>query len=187
MNHLKKVTSLATILLCSITLMAQENKINWISFEEAIALNKETPKKIIVDVYTDWCGWCKRMDATTFKNPVIVDYIQKNYWAVKLDAERTDTVVLGEQIFVNPNANARRSAHQLAIALLNGKMTYPSIVYLDENIELMHPAIAGFQKPESLEQIIKYFGEEAYKSIPWDEYQKSFESEIKSKKVSLTD
>lgn len=157
---------------------SQEHKIEWLSFEEAVKRNETEPKKFIVDVYTSWCGWCKRMDANTFTNPVIVKYIRENYWAVKLNAERKDTVVLGNQIFVNENIDAKRGPHQLAIALLNGKMTYPSIVYLDEQVELMHPAIAGYQDPKSLEQIITYFGEGAYQSVPWDKYQKEFKSKI---------
>tara|TARA_R110002111_G_scaffold164238_1_gene230455 strand:+ start:773 stop:1309 length:537 start_codon:yes stop_codon:yes gene_type:complete len=157
---------------------AQKNKIEWLSFEEAVARNEKEPKKFIVDVYTDWCGWCKKMDANTFTNPVIIKYITDNYWAVKLNAERKDTVILGQQVFVNENLTQRRGPHQLAVALLNGKMTYPSIVYLDENVELMHPAIAGYQDPKSLEEIIKYFGEGAYQSIPWDKYVEEFKSTI---------
>ena len=157
---------------------AQKNKIEWLSFEEAVARNEKEPKKFIVDVYTDWCGWCKKMDANTFTNPVIIKYITDNYWAVKLNAERKDTVILGQQVFVNENLTQRRGPHQLAVALLNGKMTYPSIVYLDENVELMHPAIAGYQDPKSLEEIIKYFGEGAYQSIPWDKYVEEFKSAI---------
>ena len=53
--------------------------VNWISFEEAQNLAKTNPKKVYVDVYTDWCGWCKRMDATTFSNPVIARYMNKNF------------------------------------------------------------------------------------------------------------
>jgi len=50
-------------------------KINWMSFEEAYELNKTQPKKIFIDMWTYWCGWCKRMDATTFTNPVVVEYM----------------------------------------------------------------------------------------------------------------
>lgn len=157
---------------------AQQEKIEWISFEEAVERNKTNPKKILVDVYTEWCGWCKKMDANTFTNPVIIKYIQNNYWAVKLNAERKDSILLGDQLFVNENISGRRGAHQLAIALLNGKMTYPSMVYLDEKVELMHPAIAGYQDPNNLEKIIKYFGENAHESIPWNKYQTDFKSEI---------
>ena len=51
--------------------------IKWYSFEEAIDLNKENPKKIFIDVYTDWCGWCKKMDNSTFADPVIVKYMNE--------------------------------------------------------------------------------------------------------------
>ncbi|MEQ8624076.1 MAG: DUF255 domain-containing protein [Vicingaceae bacterium] len=169
---------LILFLISTISLSAQNQKIEWISFEKAIELNEQEPKKFLIDVYTDWCGWCKRMDATTFSNPVIIDYINKNYWAIKLDAERKDTVKLGEQLFVNENPNGRRSPHQLAVALLNGKMSYPSIVYLDENVELLQ-AVGGYHDAEGIEPILKYFGENAYRKTSWEDYTSSFDSDLK--------
>jgi len=50
------------------TAQAQE-QIQWMKFEEAIAANANNPKMILVDVYTDWCGWCKKMDKETFTDP----------------------------------------------------------------------------------------------------------------------
>ena len=175
---MNKLLPLLFCVLLGLSSAAQKDSIEWLSFEEAVKRNEKEPKKFIVNVYTDWCGWCKKMDANTFTNPVIIKYINENYWAVKLNAERKDTVVLGQQTFINENLTQRRGPHQLAVALLNGKMTYPSIVYLDENVELMHPSIAGYQDPKSLEEIIKYFGEGSYQSTPWDQYVKEFQSAI---------
>lgn len=159
---------------------AQKNaKINWVSFEDAVKKNEKTPKKFIIDVYTDWCGWCKKMDKTTFRNPTIVEYINEYFYAIKLNAERTDTVILGEQIFVNQNPNQRRSAHELAIALLNGKMSYPSIVYLDENVEMLQ-AVPGFYDAESIEPILHFFGEDIYLSKSWEDYKTAFSSQLKN-------
>src|SRR5690606_4382796 len=74
---------------------AKENKkINWVSIEEAERLTKEAPRKIFVDVYTDWCGWCKRMDATTFTDEAVVDYVNEHYYAVKLNAESKENISL---------------------------------------------------------------------------------------------
>ncbi len=62
---------------------AEKESINWISFE---TLQKEYalhPKPIIIDVYTDWCGWCKLMDKNTYQNAKLVKYINEKYYAVE--------------------------------------------------------------------------------------------------------
>ncbi|EON79352.1 hypothetical protein ADIS_0154 [Lunatimonas lonarensis] len=66
--------------------MAQE-KINWYTFEEVIQLAEQNPKMILVDVYTDWCGWCKKMDKETFTDKQVIAYVNENFYAVKLNAE----------------------------------------------------------------------------------------------------
>jgi thioredoxin-related protein len=155
-------------------------KVNWVTFEEAIALNQKEKRKILVDVYTDWCGWCKKMDRTTYSHPKIVEYINEKYYAVKLDAEMTDTVRLGNQVFVNENPGAKRSPHQLAVSLLNGKMGYPSTVFLDEKIELLNPPISGYLSATSIEPILHYFGENIYstKEMGWEEFQQQFKGKV---------
>ena len=154
---MNKLLPLLFCVLLGLSSAAQKDSIEWLSFEEAVKRNEKEPKKFIVDVYTDWCGWCKKMDANTFTNPVIIKYINENYWAVKLNAERKDTVVLGQQTFINENLTQRRGPHQLAVALLNGKMTYPSIVYLDENVELMHPCNCRVSRSKKFRRNYKVF------------------------------
>ena len=72
----------------------QENneKVKWYTFEEAVDLSKNNPKKLFIDVYTDWCGWCKRMDQNTFTHPVIAKYLNENFYAVKFNAESTKPI-----------------------------------------------------------------------------------------------
>lgn len=175
---MRKALLSLSLIVFTLSLLAQNRaKINWISFEEAIESNKETPKKFLIDVYTNWCGWCKRLNSTTFMNPKIVSYINKNFWAVKLNAERKDTVRLGDQIFINEFPDRKRNAHQLAVALLNGKMTYPSIVYLDENVELLQ-VLPGYYDAKGIEPIIVFFGEDIYKNTSWEEFKSSFATSL---------
>lgn len=150
--------------------------IQWMTFEEAVKANETEPRKFIIDVYTDWCGWCKRMDATTFSNPVIADYINKNYYAVKMDGEyKKDIVFKGRTFKFVPNG--RRGYHELPAELMGGRMSYPTIVYLDEEYNIIQ-AIPGYQDAKNLEPIISYFAENAYKDVAWDEYSSSFKSAL---------
>jgi len=152
-------------------------KIKWMSFEEAYALNKKKPRKIFIDMYTDWCGWCKRMDATTFADPVIVAYMNEHFYNVKMDAERKDTIVLDGVTFVNEHPENKRSSHKLAIELLRGKMSYPSFVFLNEKSQML-TVVAGYQPAKEFEPIIHYFGDDAYLKSSWEEFKPGFKGKV---------
>lgn len=162
------------------TVSTQEkpDKIKWYTFEEAVELTKKNPKKIFVDVYTSWCGWCKRMDANTFTHPVIIKYMNEKYYAVKLNAEQKTPITFDGKEFINPNPDARRSVHQFAASLLDNRMSYPTTVYLDENVKrlMVRP---GYLVPKALEMTLKYYGENKHQPVKWEDYQKDFVSEIK--------
>ena len=74
----------------------QADKIEWLTLEEAFARNQKAPRKILIDVYTGWCGWCKVMDKKTFTNPEVVKYVNETYYPVKLDAESTEPITVGD-------------------------------------------------------------------------------------------
>ena len=145
--------------------------IKWYTWEEAAELNKTNPKKVFVDVYTDWCGWCKKMDASTFKEPTIVKYLNENFYPVKFNAEQK------EQISFNGNdfkfiAQGRRGVHQLAYALLDGRMGYPAFVMLDEKFAriMISP---GFKKAPQLQTELTFAKEERYLKMSWEDYKNS--------------
>lgn len=143
--------------------------IKWLSFEEAVALNKKKPKMIFIDIYTDWCGWCKKMDKETFMNPEVVKYINKKYYAVKLNAEQKETIHFKDQDFVNPNPGKAKSTHNLASALLKNERLYPSYVILDKASDWTHK-LKGYQKPEALLPLLHYYGDGVYLKMSWVEY-----------------
>ncbi len=154
----------------------QDTKVNWYSFEKAVKLNKENPKKVLVDVYTDWCGWCKKMKKQTFYHPKIAKYINENYYPVRFNAETNKKVNFSGRTFTKKEKSERRP-HDLAIALLNGKMSYPSVAYLDGNNQLI-TAVPGFYEPKEYEPILKYFARDIYKNKSYKDYKKQFENTL---------
>jgi thioredoxin-related protein len=158
---------------------AQENGINWISIEEAETLSRQQPKKIFVDVYTDWCGWCRRMSSETFTHPVIIEYINEHFYAVKLNAEQGDPITFRGTEYNNQNPGQRRSAHDFAIALLQGRMSYPSVAFFDEDLNLI-TALPGFRPPKTMEPILVFFSEDVFKETSdLDAFMSSFEGKVR--------
>ncbi|HRY99107.1 MAG TPA: DUF255 domain-containing protein [Bacteroidales bacterium] len=154
----------------------ETEKVKWMSIQEAYALQAQSPKKIFIDVYTNWCGWCKRMDASTFSDPTIVRYMNAHYYNVKLDAETSKEITLAGQKYVNPNPEGRRSTHQLAATLLGGQMSYPSYVFLDEKSEKL-TVVKGYMQSDAFEPILHFFATGAYLKESWEAYQQGWKKE----------
>ncbi len=172
---------LVFVLFWSFTIDAQETEtetVKWYSIQEALELQKETPKKIFIDIYTNWCGWCKKMDATTFSNPVIAEYLNTYYYPVKFNAESKDSLTIGDQTFVN-KGQGRRPTHDFAIALLNGKMSYPAFAFLDETLKPIISPLKGYQTASNLEPILYYLGNEIYKEKKYPEFVNDYERRVK--------
>jgi thioredoxin-related protein len=125
--------------------------INWMPFEEAVRRCDKEPKKLFIDVYTNWCGWCKRMDAGTFRDSAVVAYMNANYYAVKLDAETRDTLRFRENVFVY---KPEYKTNELALSLLNGKLGYPSFVIMSEEYTILRH-LSGYQTTEELMPILQ--------------------------------
>jgi thioredoxin-related protein len=142
-----------------------DDRIYWMTYEEVLRANEKQPKKVFIDVYTDWCGWCKRMDQTTFRDPKIITRLNGDFYAVKLDAESDKTFdVDGKSM----------SYRQLARSFQ--ATAYPTTVYLNEDLSLIQ-AVPGYQQANNLEMILAYFGENHHLNTAWPEFQKKFQSE----------
>ncbi len=145
--------------------------INWITWEEAIALNQKSPKKIVVDVFTDWCGWCKKMDKGAFMDPAVAAYVNEKFYAVKLNAEQRADILFNTEVFkFVPSETGRGGVHALAYALLDGKMGYPSMVYLNEKYEriMISP---GFKESPDMMKELKFAAEELYSKTTWEQFR----------------
>jgi thioredoxin-related protein len=165
---------LLVLTMTSLKVVSQE-KIKWLTWEEAIEKSKKEKKKIFIDIYTDWCGWCKKLDKTTFAEDHIARYINANYYAIKFNAEMESSILL-KGIDYKFISSGGRGYHDLAAQLLQGKMSYPSMVFLDEDYNLIQ-AIPGFQAVDTFEMIASYFGSNSHRSVPWNKFMQNFTRE----------
>ena len=153
--------------------------VHWYTFGEAVELQKKSPKMIMVDVYTDWCGPCKMMSAYTFGNSVIAQYLNEHFYPVKFNAETRDSVIFNGNMFVNHNPEGTpRPVHDFAISILDNKLMYPSIVFLNEEIVRVQ-TMSGYYKADQFEPILKFFGSGKYKNTKYEDFQKTFVGEVK--------
>lgn len=135
--------------------------INWISWETAVKLSKKKKKKVIVDVYTGWCHWCKVMDQKTFPDEKIAKYITKHFYAVKLDAEQKSAILFNKKKF-KYIAQGSKGIHELAYSLLDGKLGFPSLVYMNESFQRINVS-PGYKTPDVLLKELEAVVNEDYK------------------------
>jgi thioredoxin-related protein len=151
-----------------------EGEVKWMTFEQAVEKSKTEKRKIFIDVYTDWCGWCKVMDKNTFNDPKIASILNEHFYPVKFNAEqREDIVFQGNTFKFIESGNS--GYHQLAAALLNNQMSYPTVVFLDENFALITP-LAGYQKAPEFHKVVTFIGNDHYKTQKWEQYQTTYQS-----------
>ncbi len=155
------------MLVCT-SIGAQE--LQWTSINELEEAVRNDPKKVLIYVTTSWCGWCKKMKETTFKNPLVIDNLNKNFILVKLDGEEKNVLTYKGHEFKYVT-NGRRGYNEMTKALLDGRLSYPSFVFLDEKLDRITIA-PGYRDVEGLMSLSSYVKEEIYKTKTYSEYQK---------------
>lgn len=148
----------------------KKNEIDWISFDEAEKRMQKEPRKVWIDVYTEWCGWCKVLDKKVFSHPEVIKYINTKYYAIKFDAERQDSFAFaGKKWGFMPEYKA----NGLAVQLMGGQMSYPTSIFMEENFQNPAP-IPGYHPVPEMEGILKFLGEGVYKNTKYEDYMKTF-------------
>ena len=149
------------------------------TLDEARAAQKKEPKKIFMDVYTNWSGPCKLLDKNTFQNPDVSRYISEHFYAVKFNAEGTEEITFYNQKFTNPNydpnRNGRNATHQFTQFL--GVRGYPTMVFFSEYGDPIMPLV-GYYKPKQIELYLKMIKQGDYqvfsKPEDFENYKNNF-------------
>ena len=163
------------ILVLFLSVSAKAQDVNWISVEKAYELSKTDAKPILIDVYTDWCGWCKRMDKDTYAKADIIKFINENYYAVKFNAEQKDSIHVLDHTFKFV-AQGKKGYHEFAAALLNGNLSYPATVFLTSTFELI-TVVPGYQAEKEFDVILHFIEGEHYNSTTFQEFSSSYSAQ----------
>ena len=149
--------------------------LKWKTLPEALELEKQSPKKLFINLYDNYSISATMMRLQTYNNPLNADYLNQHFYCVNLDLKTQDTLDFLGQKFINEQA--LHGYHQLPIALLNGKMTLPAFVIFDEALKFIGREQRYFT-PEEFEVLINFVGEDAYKTLKIEDFKKNFISKF---------
>lgn len=184
LHNLKMKKQILILITLFISTFSFAQQIKWMNLAEAQAAQKVVPKKIFMDVYTEWCGPCKLLDKKTFQNPDVSRYISEHFYAVKFNAEGQEEIKFLDQTYTNPkfdpNRKGRNGTHEFTQYL--GVKGYPTMVFFSENGDPIMPVV-GYLKPQQLELYLKMIKQGDYqvfsKPEDFEKYQKSFISRFR--------
>lgn len=151
---------------------SEDGLVKWLTIKEAQELNKKQQKPFLVDVYTDWCGWCKHMMKTTYSNPNIATYINSFFYPVKFNAETKDTIEFNGKLY-KPTSPAPKTPHELAIKFLGTSLSYPSTLFISNNFEY-NLLSQGYLEDKKIEPLLIYTVENVFKTTSYDDFAAQF-------------
>jgi thioredoxin-related protein len=149
--------------------VSPSQKIQWLSLGEVQEKMKSHPKKVLIDIYTDWCGPCKRMSKYTFTNSEVIKIINKEFYAVKFNAESKESV----NFLMKKYSNSGRT-HDFAIQVGStaSGLSYPTIIYFNESFKKIQ-SVPGYFEPQEFSLVLKYFGKNHFKNMSYEAFYKS--------------
>lgn len=156
---------------------ASAGNVNWLNVRDLEKAQQTDKRKVMVDLYTDWCGWCKRMDKATFQHDKIANVLNEKFHAVKFNAEDKETINFKgkDHTFVK---TGRKGYNQLAHGFANGRLSYPTIAFLDEDLNRIS-SFPGYKAPGQFDALLNYIADDQYKKgTSLAEFERSFKSEI---------
>lgn len=172
---MKNLLYTLVFLMVTVSMNGQGKAVKWYTIQEAEKLAKISPRPLVIDTFTDWCGWCKKLDQETFSNPVIAEILNTKFYPVKFNAEGKEPVTFQGMNFVNDGKAGK--THQFAVALLRGQLSYPNLVFFNEHFQLV-TNVPGFRDAKEMEILLSFFADKAYEKTSYQDYGKTFRSKI---------
>jgi thioredoxin-related protein len=134
--------------------------VGWYSYDEGTKKARESDKPILLDFYTDWCGWCKKMDKETYGSRDVQQFLNLRFIPIKINAESKEVIhVDGKEMKMRD------------LTRKYGVRGYPTTVFLESDGNLIGP-LPGYTDPDSMRKVLAYIQEKAYKKMSLEEFTK---------------
>jgi thioredoxin-related protein len=134
---------------------------NWRSWDEGLRESASSRRPVVVDVYTDWCGWCKRMDRDVYARADVRDYLDKRFVSIKLNAESR-----ANGTYEGKTQTSRALAQRFGV---NG---YPTTVFLKQGGDHL-VNVSGYIPAERFLKILRFIGDgHMDRGTSWEDYEK---------------
>lgn len=137
---------------------------NWVEYGEALKEARLQDRPVLVDVYTNWCSWCKKMDRDVYGDDAVQDLLGRHFVIVKLDAESTTTHEVDG-----------RTVSERDIAKGHGVTGYPTTLFLSPDGEPI-TVLPGYIPKETFVHVLEYIHSRSYETTGWEEFLKSRKS-----------
>ncbi|MDZ7267116.1 MAG: thioredoxin fold domain-containing protein [candidate division KSB1 bacterium] len=137
---------------------SKQNGLTWLEFEQAMATAKKERRLLVVDFYTDWCGWCKVMERDTYGNAEVIKYARARLVLSKVNAESSALTRYKDQSL---------TYRQLALAF--GVRGYPATIFISPEGEFL-TLVSGFIPPDQFLPMLEFLAEGHYKNMKYEDF-----------------
>jgi thioredoxin-related protein len=154
--------------------VGQTNTVQWLTLQELEIAQIKKPKKVIIEIYSKDCEWCKKFEREVLANPIITNYINLNFYLVKAELFDKKPVIFNSKKLLSTNG-----FHPITAEYLKGQVpiSLPTQIFFDEKFTILN-FLKGYNTPKNFESALHYFGGNHYQKQGWNEFLKGFQGQI---------
>lgn len=117
--------------------------VKWYTFNEGLEVAKTQNKVAMIDVYTDWCGYCEKLDDNTYHNKKVAEVLNQHFVSIKFNPEKEGSYTYAGKTYTGKQLER--------VFKVSG---YPTIVFLKPDGGIKN-VISGYYKPKEMMQVLE--------------------------------